>query len=207
VSPALVVACIALLISIGGTSYAVTALPNASVGAAQLKDNAVTSGKVVDGSLHVVDFAPGELPAGARGPQGPVGPPGAVGPPGPPGPPGPEGPQGPRGEPGPAGKAGSAGASGGSGERGGLPSLVVRTVSGILDRGASQTLSTFCEEGERATGGSATVVGGVGEGVAIGGEHPELAEGGGAPIGWSAVATNGSGAPVTWSVDVVCAAG
>lgn len=76
-SPALVVACVALAISLSGAAYAVsTALPRNSVGTAQLKNNAVNSAKVKNASLRVADFAPGQIPAG---PQGPAGPPGASG--------------------------------------------------------------------------------------------------------------------------------
>lgn len=45
-SPAMVVACIALTVALGGTSYAAINLPKNSVGAKQLKKNAVTSAKV-----------------------------------------------------------------------------------------------------------------------------------------------------------------
>ena len=76
-SPALVVACVALAISLSGTAYAVsTALPRNSVGPVQLKNNAVNSAKVRNASLRAADFAPGQIPAG---PQGPAGPPGAAG--------------------------------------------------------------------------------------------------------------------------------
>ena len=50
-SPALIVACIALFIALGGTSYAVTQLPRNSVGTTQLKKNAVTSQKIKDGAI------------------------------------------------------------------------------------------------------------------------------------------------------------
>jgi len=79
-SPALVVACLALAISLSGAAYAVsTALPRNSVGALQLKNNAVNSAKVKNASLHAVDFAAGQIPAGPPGPAGPQGPPGASG--------------------------------------------------------------------------------------------------------------------------------
>ena len=42
----------------------------------ELKNNAVNSAKVRNGSLRAVDFAAGQIPAG---PQGPAGPPGASG--------------------------------------------------------------------------------------------------------------------------------
>jgi hypothetical protein len=77
-SPSMVVACIALLVALGGTSVAaVSALPRNSVGAAQLKNsavigtkiasNAVTSAKVKNGSLLAVDFAAGQLGPGKLG--------------------------------------------------------------------------------------------------------------------------------------------
>lgn len=99
-SPAMMVAGIALLFALGGTSVAaVTALPRNSVGPAQLKANAVTnpkiangavtnakiaknaitSSKVQDKSLTKNDFADGQIPAGPEGPAGPAGPPGISG--------------------------------------------------------------------------------------------------------------------------------
>lgn len=79
-SPAMIVACFALLVALGGTSVAaVSALPANSVGARQLKANAVTSGKVLNGSLLKADFKAGQLPAGQQGPPGPQGQPGAQG--------------------------------------------------------------------------------------------------------------------------------
>jgi hypothetical protein len=83
-SPALVIACTALLIALTGTSIAaVEAVPKNSVGSAQLKNNAVTaakiasnavtsakiasnavtSAKVQNGTLSSADFAAGVLPA------------------------------------------------------------------------------------------------------------------------------------------------
>lgn len=73
-SPALVVACVALLVALGGTSYAtVIAIPANSVGTAQLKPQAVTAAKlapnavrtanVANGTLLTADFKPGQLPA------------------------------------------------------------------------------------------------------------------------------------------------
>jgi hypothetical protein len=79
-SPAIVVACVALLLALGGVSWAATALPRNSVGTAQLKNNAVTSKKVRNHSLLRVDFKNGQVP---RGPAGPKGATGARGPTGP----------------------------------------------------------------------------------------------------------------------------
>ena len=50
-SPAMVVACIALVVALGGTSYAAIRLPPNSVGTPQLKRSAVTAAKVRGNSL------------------------------------------------------------------------------------------------------------------------------------------------------------
>ena len=89
-SPAMVIAATALLLALGGTSIAaVSQLPRASVGTAQLKSNAVTGAKirtstitssdVRNGSLRRADFRRGQIPAGPVGAQGPQGPPGISG--------------------------------------------------------------------------------------------------------------------------------
>jgi hypothetical protein len=99
VSPAVVIASIALLVSLTGTSVAaVSQLARNSVGTPQLKNNAVNSKKVKNGSLLRADFKAGQIPAGARGPAGPAGPQGAQGP---------QGPQGPQGLQGLTGATGS----------------------------------------------------------------------------------------------------
>jgi hypothetical protein len=60
-SPALVVACLALAVSLGGTSYAAFVLPANSVGTVQLKAGAVVSGKVRNGTLLLADVQAGQL--------------------------------------------------------------------------------------------------------------------------------------------------
>jgi hypothetical protein len=87
-SPALVLACLALLVAVGGTSYAQVGLPANSVGTKQLKNGAVVASKVKPRSLLARNFKPGQLP---RGPQGAQGLPGAAGPQGPGGPAGSKG--------------------------------------------------------------------------------------------------------------------
>jgi hypothetical protein len=85
-SPAMVVACVALLLVLGGTGYAaVQALPRNSVTTVQVKDH----------SLLGRDFKAGQIPRGPAGPLGPAGPQGPAGPTGPAGPAGPAGPPGP----------------------------------------------------------------------------------------------------------------
>jgi hypothetical protein len=74
-----VVASLALFLTLGGVGYAATQLPGNSVGTLQLKANAVTSGKVKNGTLQKADFKRGQLPAGATGPKGDAGPQGAAG--------------------------------------------------------------------------------------------------------------------------------
>jgi hypothetical protein len=60
-------------------------LPKSSVGAKQLKKNAITSAKVKNGTLLAADFKAGQLPRSQQGPKGD---------------PGPQGPKGDQGDPG-----------------------------------------------------------------------------------------------------------
>jgi hypothetical protein len=78
-SPPMVVACIALLAALAGTSYAAIQLPANSVGTKQLKKNAVTAAKVKNGSLKMTDFAREQIPQGEKGDKGDPGTPGAAG--------------------------------------------------------------------------------------------------------------------------------
>src|SRR6266516_1161776 len=80
------VAYVALLFALSGTSYAAATklLPPNSVGTKQ----------VINGSLLKKDFKAGQLPRGKRGQAGPAGAQGATGPAGRAGPPGPAGPAG-----------------------------------------------------------------------------------------------------------------
>jgi hypothetical protein len=71
----MVVACIALVIALGGTGYAATQLPaksvgqkqlrNGAVGNLQIRDRAITSGKIRNGEVKAADLAKGILPAAA----------------------------------------------------------------------------------------------------------------------------------------------
>lgn len=74
----MVVACIALGITLSGVGYAAVVLPKNSVGTAQLKNNAVNSAKVKNRTLLGADFKAGQIPAGPAGPQGPKGDPGLL---------------------------------------------------------------------------------------------------------------------------------
>lgn len=83
---------LALVVALGGTSYAAVSLPR----------NSVTSKTVKDRTLLAKDFKGGQLPRGARGPAGARGPVGA------------QGATGAKGEPGATGATGSPGAAGAS---------------------------------------------------------------------------------------------
>ncbi|MBA2740676.1 MAG: hypothetical protein H0U46_01530 [Actinobacteria bacterium] len=89
-APAMVVACLALGIALGGTSVAAVSqlgrntvgtqqLRNAAVTNPKLRNSSVTSLKVANRSLLRVDFAPGQIPPGPIGPGGPAGPAGPAG--------------------------------------------------------------------------------------------------------------------------------
>jgi len=60
-SPAMIVACLALAVTLTGTSYAASRLPANSVGTKQLKKNAVTSAKVKKDALTGADVREGTL--------------------------------------------------------------------------------------------------------------------------------------------------
>jgi hypothetical protein len=130
----------ALMVALGGTSYA-AGLARNSVGSTQIKskavknsdlgDNAVTASKVKNGSLLAADFALGQLPAGATGDRGPAGAPGTPGTPGTPGAPG---------APGPAGTVGAA-------------RVQFEQAPADLANGANQSYSVFCPAGQQAIAG------------------------------------------------------
>lgn len=98
-TPAFAVAVGALVVSLGGTSYAVTQvgsdeITDGSVRSVDIRDNTIRSKDVRDGTIRRGDLAPGVLtsgPRGATGPRGAQGPAGRPGQPGQPGQPGEDG--------------------------------------------------------------------------------------------------------------------
>jgi hypothetical protein len=165
-SPAMVVASAALIVALGGVSYAAAVLPKNSVGAAQLKKkavtraklrkNAVNSVKVKNGTLLAADFKSGQLPAGPQGPKGDPGPQGIQGVKGDPGPqgvkgdPGPQGIQGVKGDPGPKGIQGVKGDPGPPGISG--YEVVYKSIS--IAAGYSWGPSVvWCPSGKKALAG------------------------------------------------------
>lgn len=71
---------LALIVALGGTSYAAVAIPKNSVGSPQIINSSVKSKDVKNGTLKKIDFKASELPVGPAGPAGPAGPQGPVGP-------------------------------------------------------------------------------------------------------------------------------
>jgi hypothetical protein len=123
VTYASVVSSLALFLTLGGVSWAVTTLPRNSVGTAQFKDGAVTVRKIKVRSLRAANLARGQLltgPHGRVGREGPIGngAPGSAGPRGAPGPTGSAGPTGPTGSAGPTGPHGPQGPTGPKGPDG-----------------------------------------------------------------------------------------
>jgi len=62
ITPSLVISIIALIVALGGVSYAAIQIPRNSVGTKQLKKNAVNTAKVRNGTLLRSDFRSGQLP-------------------------------------------------------------------------------------------------------------------------------------------------
>jgi hypothetical protein len=145
-SPALVVSVIALVVALGGTSYAAIKLPANSVGTKQIKKNAVTTAKVEDGSLQIADFRAGQLPAGATGATGPKGDTGATGA---------TGATGPKGDTGATGGTGLKGDKGDPGDSGpsGANAVIRESAPVAVAASAIVSASVQCLAGERATGG------------------------------------------------------
>jgi hypothetical protein len=83
-SPAMIVACVALVVALGGVSYAAGVLPANSVGPKQLKKRAVSLQKITPAARTALRGQKGD-----KGDPGPAGITGAAGPKGDTGPPGP----------------------------------------------------------------------------------------------------------------------
>jgi hypothetical protein len=69
-SPALVVSVVALIVALGGTSYAAFSLPNGSVGTPQLKNKAVTNAKLGPLSVGNAKIINGAVTASKINPSG-----------------------------------------------------------------------------------------------------------------------------------------
>ena len=181
-SPAMVIACLALLLALGGTGYAAGVLPVGSVGTPQLKANAVVSSKVKDGSLLGRDFKAGQLPRGLQGLPGQTG---AQGPAGPKGDPGAKGAAGAQGDPGPAG----------------FSSLTyVQADFGQFPAGTQYGGEAACPSGNHAVGGGVVSESGVAGDQAVNSSYPTDGT-----TSWWADVDNNSAGPLSFRVYAVCA--
>lgn len=189
-SLALIVAIPALVVALGGTSYAAVTLAknsvlsknikNGEVKAADLKSGAVTGAKVKDGSLAAADFAAGQVPAGPAGPSGP---------------------------------AGAKGDTGARGIPGPVTTVTIIKSSAILAPGDFDTVVVQCPSGMKALGGGPDLQNVLTMAVTASGPYSEnkrpwlLADGQHAgPTGWFAAARNDAAVSYSFKVGVVCAA-
>jgi len=121
-SPAMVVACIAVVLAMTGSAFAARALitgadiENGSITRADLSGRTLSSLKGKRGPAGRDGFTGARGPQGDTGPQGPAGPAGPVGPQGSRGPVGDTGDQGPQGRTGPVGPRGDQGPQGDPGQ-------------------------------------------------------------------------------------------
>ena len=180
-SPAMVVACLALLVALGGTSVAAVTqlgrntvdtpqLVNGAVTGAKVRNNAINSSKVANRSLLRSDFAPGQLPAGPTGPQGPAGP---------------------------------AGAAGAAGPPGLIRAITVRTASQPVANGASVRVARLCEGNERAiSAGTSWSTDDTGRDVFMSSLEPQLVQG--QVVGFLGWGRNESSETRTFTVHVLC---
>jgi hypothetical protein len=137
ISPATVIASIALFVSLSGTAVAAGLITgknvlDGSLTAVDIRDNSLGTREIENGSLRPVDFE--VLPAGPQGPAGPSGPQGAKG---------------------AQGKQGVPGAPG-------LSGVEVVTLESIANSSGDKLTEVVCPDGKVAIGGGGeTVVKGV----------------------------------------------
>jgi hypothetical protein len=181
--------------SVACTAYAAGVLPAGSVGTVQLKNGAVTSRKVKDGSLLARDFHSGQLPAGRRGAAGPAGPAGQAGP------------AGPAGAQGPAGPAGQAGASGSQGPAGFSSLNYVSESFGPFPAGTQYGAEVACPSGKHVVGGGVESEGDFKQ-QAINSSFPSDGDNTGAAgnVAWTAFVDNTSVTALGFTVYAVCGA-
>jgi hypothetical protein len=191
-SPALVIACLALGVALGGTSYAVTRLPRRSVGTEQLKVEAVTRSRIRDSAIVGVKVAPDAL-KGADIVEGSLG---TV-------------PSARRaGEAGHAAQADHASAADHAAVAGALDQVDYRAAAGSVAAAveatesapattAEATATAHCDPGSHATGGGVQVE--EGSGLVVGDDYPS------GSTAWIGRVESSDPAPHTFTVFVVCA--
>ena len=191
-----VISVLALMIALGGTSYAAISIPKNSITSAQIKKgavaasdlraNAVTAEKVKDGSLKKADFAAAELPAGPRGLTGAPG---------------------PKGDPGLQGLQGLVGTTG--------PATVYRAqaATDLLD-GIKGSYDVYCPAGQQAIAGGVRGDDTLSEATSVTSSRPAISSSNSEPpangqgfTGWRVTVTNilgGVVAGIRPEVWVVC---
>jgi hypothetical protein len=215
ISPATVIASIALFVSLSGTAVAagivVTGanvvngsltgidVRDGSLGPNDIKDSSIGTVDVKNGSLLPIDFKPGALPAGPQGEQGPAGPQGPAGLVGRPGPQGAKGVPGPKGAQGPKGPAGPKGDKGIQGPPGLSGIMVTRSI--LTNSETFKYVTATCPEGKRPISGGYGVLG-LPKEVVVQGSYPFAHEN-----GWQVIAREVSPYAPNWGLAVyaVCA--
>jgi hypothetical protein len=150
-SPGLVVACVSLVVALGGVSYAAGVLPANSVGAKQIRASAVSLKKLSPAARSALKGQKGDTgDAGPAGPKGDQGDPGLVGPTGPTGAAGATGATGPAGPAGPKGDPGVPGTA----------NVGIRQETIGVPAGAKNSIKVLCtpDGSVRATGGGFEVL-------------------------------------------------
>ena len=174
-----VMATAAVFLALGGVSYAAVVIPKNSVGNPQLKANAVTTGKIKNGTLLAADFRRRQLPRGATGA------PGAAGVTGPPGP------QGPQGQPGTPGTPGTPGISN--------YQLVVNDEI-AAPAGTQTSNSADCPADTMVISGGVAISGGISTNVNVNSSYPIVNS-----DKWEAIVNNNSTTPTLFDIFAICA--
>jgi len=189
ISPALIVALLALFVALGGTAVAAGIVPLARH--AYTSDSAT----VARNARHLGGKTAAQIAASVRGPAGPAGPTGNTGAAGPQGP---QGTQGPQGDGGPQGATGPQGPKG---DPGGLAGYAIVTSAAVpLDPGFEDTGTATCPTGKIAVGGGVKAADAT---VLLMIESYPNADG----SGWNgtAVEVHSASAATTFTVYAVCA--
>jgi hypothetical protein len=176
-----VIAALALFVALGGASYAAVSLPANSVGAKQIKTQAVSLRKISVAARSALQGQKGDAgdpgPAGPSGVDGPKGETGAQGASGAAGPPGDRGAAGPTGDPGATGPKGAKGDPG-------TASVTISQATISVPAGTTRTAKLVCSSDAsiRSTGGGFDAT--LGAGVEVPKSQPVFSASGNAPVGW-----------------------
>src|SRR5215207_1883051 len=198
-SSAMVIACLALSIALGGTASAAVLITGK-----QVKDGSIAGRDVKNASLGKNKLSATALSSltGERGPAGPQGPKGDPGQAGPKGDSGEQGPAGRTGTTGPKGETGPAGPQGPPGPQGprGISGWEYVTKGASISPGLWGYLVVDCPAGKKALGGGVTSGGPVVATVSVMESGPA-----GQATGWLASVRNNGNVTTTEYVWAICA--